>query len=402
MSARQIQLVYRKEMIDTLRDRRTLISMIIVPMVVIPGLILGMGKVIRSILESAKRGKASVMILGAEHAPTLSGIIMREADGFEIVPPDTSFKTRIQNKKLRGAIEFPAGFEAELAAPGGSPDTVRIYYHENEVRSELARRRLTAVLEAYSTALVERRLAARSLSTDDLHPFQSSAQNVASSQRTGGEAFGGFIPYIIILLTMMGAMYPAIDVTAGEKERGTIETILASPVSRTSLAFGKFLAVVTAAVATALLALTSLAVSSRIAARDPGSAEFTALQVSIDATNAAAMLLMMVPVAVLFSGVLLAIALKAKTYKEAQSYISPLNMAVIIPAVSSMFPGIELDLRLALIPILNVSLASKQVIAGNYQWNWIAVIFVSSCVYAGIALAVAVQSFKRESVLFRT
>lgn len=402
MSASQVHLVYRKEMVDTLRDRRTLISMIVVPMVVIPGLILGMGKVIRSILEGAKRGKTSVMILGSEHAPTLSGIIMRQSGEFEIVAPDTSFMTRIQNKKLRSAIEFPAGFEAELAAAGGQPDTVKIYYHENELRSELARSRLTGVVEAYSQALVEQRLAARDLSRDDLHPFQRTAQNVASSQGTGGEAFGGFIPYIIILLTMMGAMYPAIDLTAGEKERGTIETILASPVSRTSLAFGKFLAVVTAALATAMLALTSLAISSRIAAGDPASAEFTALQVSIDATNAAAMLLMMLPVAVLFSAVLVAIALKAKTYKEAQSYISPLNMAVIIPAVSSMFPGIELDLQLALIPILNVSLASKQVIAGNYEWNWIAVIFVSSCVYAGIALAVAVQSFKRESVLFRT
>jgi sodium transport system permease protein len=402
MNTNQIRLVYLKEMMDTLRDRRTLISMIVVPMVVIPALILGMGKTIRRIVEGARKEKMSVMILGAENAPTLAAQIMRHSS-FEIVPPDTAFTTRIENKKLRAAVEFPADFEAALpSAAGTSAPTVNIYFHDSEIRSELARRNVETVLETYLTQIVEERLAARDLSSADLQPFQHRSHNVASSERVGGEAFGGFIPYIIILLTMMGAMYPAIDVTAGEKERGTIETILASPVSRTSLALGKFFAVVTAAVTTALLALVSLAVSSRIATADAGDQGFSMLAVPLSATNAAAMLLMVFPVAVLFSGTLLAIALMAKTYKEAQSYISPLNIVVIIPAVSSLFPGIDLDLRLSLIPILNVSLASKQIIAGIYEWKWIGLIFASSCVYAAVALAVAVSFFKRESVLFRT
>ncbi len=396
MNPKQIRLVYLKEMMDTLRDRRTLISMIVVPMVVIPGLMLGMGKMVKKIIEGARKEKMSVMVLGAENAPSLSAAIMRHP-GFEIVPPDTGFAALIEDKKLRAAVRFPTGFETSLSTEG-SDTTVDIYYHENAIRSELARDGIEDVLDAFLNSIVEERLAARNLSKADLQPFQHKPHNVASEQRAGGEAFGGFIPYIIILLTMMGAMYPAIDVTAGEKERGTIETILASPVSRTSLALGKFCAVLTAAVATALLALGSLAVSARMTASDDGG--FAMLQ--LGAANAGAMLVMVFPVAVLFSGTLLAIALMAKTYKEAQSYISPLNIIVIIPAVSALFPGVELDLRLSLIPILNVSLASKQLIAGIYEWKWITIIFISSCVYAAIALAFAVSFFKRESVLFRT
>jgi len=401
MNSSQIRLVYRKEMVDTLRDRRTLISMIVVPMVVIPALILGMGQTLRKIIEGARQGKMSVMVLGAENAPSLAAAIMRHP-GFEVVAPDSAFATLIEDKKLRAAVEFPPGFRAALEASSSAPGpTVNVYYHENAIRSELARDGIEDVLDAYMNQIVEARLASQNLSARDLQPFQHTAQNVASEQRAGGEAFGGFIPYIIILLTMMGAMYPAIDVTAGEKERGTIETILASPVSRTSLALGKFYAVLTAALATAMLALASLAVSSRIAAND-AQAGFSMLQIPLSAANAGAMLLLVLPVAVLFSGTLLAIALMAKTYKEAQSYISPLNIVVVIPAISAMFPGVELDLRLSLIPILNVSLASKQVIVGIYEWKWIGVIFASSCVYAAIALTFAVNFFKRESVLFRT
>jgi sodium transport system permease protein len=104
---------------------------------------------------------------------------------------------------------------------------------------------------------------------------------------------------------------------------------------------------------------------------------------------------------VLFSSALLAVSLFAKSYKEAQSYISPLMIVVIVPAVASLMPGVELNWRLALVPILNTSLVSKEIFTGTYHWNFIAATFASSCVYAGIALAAAVHLFQREDVLFR-
>jgi sodium transport system permease protein len=397
MNLRQIGLVYRKEMTDTLRDRRTLVSMIVVPLLVIPGLMFGLTEVGLRMVNKAVTERATVMILGENNAPTLAAQL-RANPLLEVLPAHADFAQRIADKQLRAAIELPPGFEAALATEAAAHPTVRISYHEGELRSEQALRKIEATLESYKNVLVAQRLAARDLTVEVLQPFAQSPTNVAPAERVSGAALGGFIPYIIIILTLTGAMYPAIDVTAGEKERGTIETILASPVSRGALAGGKFLTVLTTSLATALLSLLSLSVSARFTS----GGGLGPLSLKLSPQGVVAMLVIMVPVAVLFSGVLLAIALTAKSYKEAQSYVTPLMIVVILPAVAAMLPGVELDTRLALIPILNVSLVSKELVAGIYDWPVIAVIFSTSCVYAGIALAAAIAAFRRESVLFRT
>jgi sodium transport system permease protein len=99
---------------------------------------------------------------------------------------------------------------------------------------------------------------------------------------------------------------------------------------------------------------------------------------------------------------LLAISLIARSYREAQSYLGPLIFVVILPGMASMLPGVELNNRLALVPILNVSLVAKDIFAGQYHWNQIGLIFASTCVFAALALYVAVRQFNREEVLFRT
>src|SRR5205814_10535465 len=106
--------------------------------------------------------------------------------------------------------------------------------------------------------------------------------------------------------------------------------------------------------------------------------------------------IMALPLAVLFSATLMTIALFAKTYQEAQSYLTPLTFVVIIPAIAAMLPGVELTPKLSIIPILNVSLLCKELVAGTYHWNYIAVIFASTCVYAAAALFIAIKMFQRE------
>ena len=394
MNLGQIGLVYRKEMTDTLRDRRTLVSMIVVPLLVIPGLMFGLTEVGMKMVTKAAGERATIMILGERNGPALAAQL-RANPLLQVVPAHADFAQRIADKELRAAIELPPGFETALSTGAATRPTVRISYHEGELRSEQALRKIESTLERYKNEVVAARLAARDLTVEVLQPFAQDPANVAPAERVSGAALGGFIPYIIIILTLTGAMYPAIDVTAGEKERGTIETILASPVSRGALAGGKFLTVLTTSLATALLSLLSLSLSARFTSDGP-------LALKLSAQGVVAMLVIMLPVAVLFSGVLLAIALSAKSYKEAQSYVTPLMIVVILPAVAAMLPGVELDTRLALIPILNVSLVSKELVAGIYDWPVIAVIFSTSCLYACIALAAAIAAFRRESVLFRT
>ena len=134
----------------------------------------------------------------------------------------------------------------------------------------------------------------------------------------------------------------------------------------------------------------------------PEAARFACTQLpTIDPAGTLMVLAMVLPVGILFSAVLMAVSLFAKSVKEAQSYVSPLVIVVIMPAMVGMLPGVELNARLAVVPILNVSLVSKELVSGVWHWHYLALIFGSSCLYAAAALALCVRMFNRESVLFR-
>jgi len=122
----------------------------------------------------------------------------------------------------------------------------------------------------------------------------------------------------------------------------------------------------------------------------------------IDPLGLAGVVVLVVPLAVLFAALALAISLFARTQKEAQTYLAPLVAVVLLPAVAGVLPGVELNATLALVPVLNVTLACKELVSGVWPWGWLALIFGSTCVYAGAALAACVRMFGRESVLFRT
>lgn len=122
----------------------------------------------------------------------------------------------------------------------------------------------------------------------------------------------------------------------------------------------------------------------------------------IDPAGVLGMLVMIFPVAVLFAAVIFTVALFAKSNKEAQSYIAPMMFVIIIPAVIGMLPGIELTAKTALVPILNISLVSKEMLSGIWNWHYIGLIFASSSVYAAVALGLAVRMFNREDVIFRS
>jgi sodium transport system permease protein len=207
-------------------------------------------------------------------------------------------------------------------------------------------------------------------------------------------------------------MYPAMDLTAGEKERGTMETLLCSPVARVDIVLGKFLMVLTGSLSAMGFMLLSMGTTAFVAGSFMGGGRSSALAAAqtpapggvipmIDPVGLIGVVAMVVPVAVLFAAVAFTIALFAKSYKEAQSYLAPLMIVVILPAVIGMLPGIDLNARLALVPLLNLSLVCKEMLSGVWHWNYIGIIFGSSCVYAAVALALAVRMFKREDVIFR-
>ena len=403
MSFRNIGIVYRKELVDSLRDQRTLVSMIAVPLLLMPLLTIGLLVVMIRQVGEASVEVPKVMILGGEDSPKVRAKL-EQLDGVEIVPQKPDYAEEISNKQIRAAVEIPPGFDAKLA--DGEPMNVKIYMYQGELKSGFGAGRLEKFFRDLRDRAIRERLEARNLPETLVRPFEIKQQNVASPEKVGGALIGGLVPYFIILLCLTGAMYPAMDLTAGEKERGTIETILCSPVSRTHLVLGKFLMVLTASVATGVLSVISMIVSfgmgKKLLQGVAGGAADAVLQISLTPKALISVFTMVLPVSVLFSAALLAIALFAKSYKEAQSYISPLMIVVVLPAVAAVLPGVEMNNALALVPVLNTSLISKEIMTGTYHWKYIALIFASSCLYAAGAIAIAVKLFQREDVLFRT
>ena len=407
MNWNQIVTVYLKELKDSLRDRRTLISMIVVPTLLMPLLMFGSFYIMSKVVKKAQDEATTLVIIGGADSPGVIAALKAEPK-LRVVDATADYKTMVSEKRVRVALEIPAGFEASLKA--GTPQTVMLYHYEGEMKSGMGASEVEKFFRTLREKTVETRLAERGLKSDLIKPFEVKRQNVAPPEKVGGNIIGGLIPYIIIILCFTGAMYPAIDLTAGEKERGTMETLLCSPVNRVNIVLGKFLMVMTASVATIGFTLLSSSVTiiaggsllmgagKAAAATGGGGGGFMPI---IDPAGILGVFAMIAPVAMLFAALLLTISLFAKSYKEAQSYVSPLIVVVIMPAMMGMLPGIELSAKTALVPILNLSLVCKEMLSGVWHWNYVALIFGSTTLYAAIAVALCVRMFNREDVIFR-
>jgi sodium transport system permease protein len=404
MNGRTIGTIYAKEFRDTVRDRRALVSMIIIPTVIMPLLILGFAKTASVIISKAREEIPRIMVIGGADSPGVRAELEKSGK-FRIEPATRDWRSLISDKRVRAAVEIPAGFEKALEA-GSAPDIV-VYDYKGELKSGLAADQLDGYFSKLRSRTTARLLAAKGLPASIARPFEVNQTNVAPPEKVGGNFLGGIIPYFIIFLCLMGAMYPAMDLTAGEKERGTMETLLCSPASRTEIVVGKFLMVLTGSLSAVVFSLLSLGMTlvGLGSTMGPGPGGIVAKggeMPTIDPLGILGLLAMVAPAAVLFSAILFSVSLFARSSKEAQTYLMPMTFAVVIPCIIGILPGIELNYRLALVPVLNISLVCKEMLSGVWHWGYIAVIFGSTALYAAAALALAVRMFRREDVIFRT
>lgn len=400
MNTKNIRVVYAKELLDLLRDRRTIISMVVVPILFMPLVMLLMTALTTKLVGQARQEIPTVMIMGGADSPdTLHAL--QALKTIRPVPANDDFTNLISDKKIRAAVEIPKGFDESLRL--GETTAVRIYVYQGEMKSMFAADALEQFFRKRKDEIVTNRLAAAHVAMSVLTPFSIQHTNVVPPQKVSGNLVGMILPYLVIIMCMTGSMYPAVDLTAGEKERGTMETLLTSPVERTHLVLGKCLVVMTGAIVTSTLALASNAIALILMKKvvsNPGAASSLALSINLSSLVFVAVL--MIPLSCFFAAVMVAIGLYSRSAKEANSYLQPLLILTILPALAAALPGVEMNYRLALIPILNVSLLAHELLSGTYHWSYMAIVFGAMCCYAGIAIAAAVAAFKRESVLFRT
>lgn len=398
MQTRFIRTIFRKELRDILRDRRTLFIMIVLPILLYPLLFIGMLQITVFQLSRMQKQEIRLVVVGREHSPrisalldTLSGIAARDS---------AAWRASLQEGNIELVLEIPADLDEAIERGESLP--VGLYFNGSRDRSQMARDRLDRVLAQWKDGIVADRLFSLNADTSLLHPFVVQAENLATQEQRQGDFLGRILGYMLVFMTMMGAFYPAVDLTAGEKERGTLETLLVSPVSRGDIVYGKFFAVMLISLITAVLNLASMGLTAAFGLRQLGSSAAAALPgFSVSPLSLALSLILILPLAVLFSALCLAIASGARNYKEGQSLLTPVYMLVILPAMVSLIPGMEMSLLLATIPIVNVSLLVKEFMMGNYLWKEMLVAIASTSLLAAAALAWAINQFRQESVLFR-
>lgn len=403
MRIKTVQTIFRKELTDTLRDRRTLIFMLLVPIAAIPLLLMLISELMTSRIAEEMERKSVVTAQGMEFLPDDLRSELETAGNFTIAPDSTSDLTAlikmVQSGKSDALLVIPKSFDKAIALE--STTEIEIFFDKAEMRSEFTVDKLESVLSSYKDRTVSARLKQREISEEVVKPFEIISRNVATAKKMVGEGIGAMLPYLIIFMCFTGAVYPAIDLAAGEKERGTLETLLVSPASRGEFVLGKYFVILTTGIVAALLALASLTYSMKYMVGGVMSLTTESLQLEFDVSTVILVLMIVLPMAGIFAALMLSISIFARSFKEASSYVSVMTMIIVLPAVVSLLPGSELDYTMALIPIVNVNLIIKEAISGTVQWNYVVVAFVSMFALAGVTLFFAKKWFERESVLFR-
>jgi sodium transport system permease protein len=400
---RNILTIYLKEMKEALRDRKTLIFMLLLPTVIIPVLMNLMISFTTRLERKARTETLTYAIFGSEYLPELADAFAGEKDFDKVdIGAVDAIESAITEKKIKFALVVPETVGQQIEQD--SQVTIHLYYDNAAVGSKVIQRSekiIRRVSENWQTA----RLTALGLDSPQkrrqlLDPIAIEEHGIAGTRQVIGAHAGGMLPYLFIILCYTGALYPAIDIGAGEKERGTLETLLLAPVPRYQIVLGKFLVIFTTGVTAALLNIASLAVVLAIKAKD-----FTEIlgkvAASVSVIDFIMVAAMLIPTAAIFASLLLSVSIYARSYKEASAYCGPLNFLVILPAFIALLPGVELNWLWALVPITNISLAVKELVKGTMNYYMFSAILGSSFVIALAFLVFCTKWFQREDVLFR-
>jgi sodium transport system permease protein len=424
--------IFRKELVETLRDRRTLLMMIGLPVLLYPMMIIGIGWFQQSQTEKREERASTIAVWGEDGGQVIDSLrtagkltLKRWAGASNEIrntlrdpaarpaPPVVSSQplgsgqrgsrstTEPENPVLAAARTAVIGQAVDAvlilwpglarSLEGDGVGSVSVYYDSVQPDSALARDRVVEGLGRYRTALVERRERKYGLAPGFTLALDVLQRNVASERRRGGELLGMLLPSVLIVMSLLGGLYPAIDLTAGEKERGTMQTLMCAPVGPQEIILGKFLTVWTIALITALVNVVSLAAT--ITRLIPGT------NLTLPLSSYVVTFAMLVPVTFITSALFLAVAAFARDFKDGQNFLMPVYMVLAMPAVATMLPGVQLTATTAFLPVLNIALLIKGLMLSEAAPDLVFLTLLSSLTYAGLALLLAGRVFQQEQVL---
>jgi sodium transport system permease protein len=397
MSWKNIKLIFIKELMGTIRDKRTIIAMIIIPLIFYPLLFTGIGYFNKLGNMKSEEDASKIVIRGAEFAPQLVKYL-RDFEKIEVITTEEDSPNKLQNGNIQAVLVVPSDFKYKIERE--EPGKLILKYDTTETKSRIAQKRVSQIIEEYNSQIILQRLSRLDLKEEFLTPLILQEENIATDKKVTGSLLAVLLPYLIIILIFAGAMHTAIDITAGEKERGTIATLLVSQISRLEIVLGKCFAVMLISFTSMVLGLLGLTIAFLSGASIAGGIEGVNFGISI--TTIFLLFLVLLPLVGVVSSVLVMVGIFARNIREASSYITPIYMLTIFLGIISISQGMELTDKMFLVPVLNSTFVFKELLMDKIYWDHIITTFGANMVIAGLALLGATRLFNKEEVLFRS
>ncbi len=389
---RDLFIIVKKELTELLRDKKTIINSIVLPTLLIPVLMFGGIKVSQMIQESNQQKKVQ---LGLVNAPQ-DFVVLAKKDTLNQITTYTGsedFKALIDDEAIQSALVFPADWQTQM----DSLSTASVSVYRNGTKDNV-NGRVSKLLETYSAQLKKKRIALLNIPTEKMNPMVQNYVEVGEQKELIGKRVGGFIPYIFILTMWGGCLLAAIDLVTGEKERKTIETTLSLPISKFSVLMGKAIVASLLGFIPALLNLTGLIIGLNFIDDIPDTFKL-ALTEMLSPQSITMILLLLIPFSLFLAGLIIALVAGATTFKEAQSKASPIIILIIIPLVMALMPGIEFTWATVFIPVLNIGLGVKEIMAGTINIGMYTAMLLSLVVFAVTAIYFSYKKFSDENAI---
>ncbi|MEE9363909.1 MAG: ABC transporter permease [Cellulophaga sp.] len=391
---RDLFLIIKKELTELLRDKKTIINSIILPTLLVPILMFGAIKVTSMIAENEKQKSIKIGLLNAPDSfkQLVAGDTLNKVTTYT---ETQDFKALIDNENIQIAVVFPNNWKSQMDSLATSE--IKIYQNGSK---DNVNDRISIMIAEFNSSIKEKRIAQLQIPIEKLAPFTENYIEIGEQKEVLGKRIGGFIPYLFILTMWGGCLLAAIDLVTGEKERKTIETTLSLPVSKFTILFGKSIVASLLGFVPAVLNLLGLIVGLNLINDIPDSFK-TVISEMLNFQSVSLILLLLIPFSLFLSGLIISMIASATTFKEAQSKATPIIMLIIMPLVLAMMPGVELTWTTVWIPVLNIGLGVKEIMAGTINMLQYATILISLVAFAVGTIYLSYKKFSDENSILK-
>ncbi len=367
-------------MIDVIRDKKTVFAMIVMPILLYPILMIGMSFFMQMTMEESEQKTVDILVQGSV------------TDGF----------LEFAGEQLEQA-HFVEESEAPFYTISFEEDQVVIQYDSSKDAMEVSLSELKGVFQGFEIHQLEQALEGENIQVTTIGQEDIVLKDQATDTMILAKIIGQTLPLLLIIGVILGVIYPAIDIVTGEKERQTLETLRSLPITSLEIVVSKFAAIVICGLVSAILNLVSIicSVGYFIASlATVGELGFEGIVLSEMVVPLLIALLCLIIFAFFASATTMIVVSFASTFKEAQNYISPLMIGLMMPAYITMMPTVTLNSITSLIPVVNISLLIREAFAFELNWSMVALVIVSNIAYSLFAMLLLGNIFNRETVLF--